>query len=247
MTLPKRMSSGTIFLIVSTGTAKPTPLEAPDGETIIVFMPMSSPLEFEQRPARIAGVDRGVGLDHVADGDVARAEDLPAQGADDALGDRVIEAERIADGDDLLADLEIFGRADLTGERPFRSPWIWRTAMSLFSSLPTSLACRCSWLGSVTLNSTPSSITWKFVTMWPWSSQMNPDPLPLGTFFSLKYQSRTSWMFVMNTTRVLRPLDDVDRVSLVFDQLGPRRANHGRKRRIRKRRRSPIRQVPIDI
>ena len=78
------MISGTIFRMVSTGTANPIPLDAPEGEMIIVFIPMSSPAGVEERPARVAGVDGGVRLDHVADGDPARAGHAPAQGADDA-------------------------------------------------------------------------------------------------------------------------------------------------------------------
>src|SRR5690606_10485600 len=47
------------------------------------------------------------GLDHVANGDAADAADLAADGADDADGEGVIEAEGVADGHRLLADDEL--------------------------------------------------------------------------------------------------------------------------------------------
>ncbi len=74
VTLPNLMSWGTILFTVSTGTAKPTPLEAPDGLTMTVFMPMSSPAESRSGPPELPGIDRGVGLDHVPDREPARAE-----------------------------------------------------------------------------------------------------------------------------------------------------------------------------
>ena len=50
-------------------------------------------------------------MNHVPDGHAAGAGDFPAQGADDALGHGIVEAERIADGDRLLPDDEITGCA----------------------------------------------------------------------------------------------------------------------------------------
>ena len=61
------MSSGTTRLTVSTGIAKPMPADAPEGEKIAVLTPISRPADVEQRPAGVAGIDRGVGLDHVRD------------------------------------------------------------------------------------------------------------------------------------------------------------------------------------
>ncbi len=56
----------------------------------------------EQGPAGIAGVDGGIGLDHIADGNAAVAFDISAQGTDDAGGDCMVKTERIADGNHLL-------------------------------------------------------------------------------------------------------------------------------------------------
>ena len=62
----------------------------------------------DERPAGVAGVDGGVGLDEVVEADAA-AVDLPVEGRDDAPGDGRLagEVEGVADGDDLVADLQV--------------------------------------------------------------------------------------------------------------------------------------------
>ena len=68
-------------------------------------------VEIDQRAAGIAGIDRGVGLDEeavVADADLGARERR-----NDALRHRLADAERIADGDDEIADLERVGIAKL--------------------------------------------------------------------------------------------------------------------------------------
>ena len=74
-------------------------------------------LHVEQRPARVAGVDRGVGLDGVDVGLVVGVTggDRAVQRADDARGHGGVEAERGTDGDHLVADDDV-GRA-AQGER----------------------------------------------------------------------------------------------------------------------------------
>src|SRR6202034_3432110 len=62
-------------------------------------------LRVEQRPAGVARVDRGVGLDRAGDRVLVRGLDAAADGADDALGGRLGQAERAADRDDRIADL----------------------------------------------------------------------------------------------------------------------------------------------
>ena len=73
-----------------------------------------------QRSARVARVERGIGLDDVLDeprcAAIARPE-RPAERADDARRDRTAEAERVADGDHELADLEPAGVAEPSGRR----------------------------------------------------------------------------------------------------------------------------------
>ena len=86
----------------------------------------------QQRAAGIAGVDRGVGLDDVLDRHLGDRLDLPAQGADDAGGQGLVEAERVADGVDVLADLQVVGGADLDRMQSLPSgASILRTATSL--------------------------------------------------------------------------------------------------------------------
>src|SRR4051794_8101922 len=60
----------------------------------------------EQRPARVAVVDRRVGLDRARDREVVRRLDGAVQRAHDARGDGVLEAERAADRDRAVADLD---------------------------------------------------------------------------------------------------------------------------------------------
>ncbi len=69
----------------------------------------------EKRSARVAGVDGGVGLNNVFDGQFSERHDSPAQRADDAGGERLIEPERIADGHHRLADLQVIARAQWNG------------------------------------------------------------------------------------------------------------------------------------
>ena len=62
---------------------------------------MTSPALVEQRPARVPRVDRRVGLEE----DLAL--DIPAPIAHDSLGDRPLEAQRIADREDRVAGIDI--------------------------------------------------------------------------------------------------------------------------------------------
>ena len=74
-------------------------------------------LHVEQRAAGVARVDRGVGLDGVDVGLVVglAGRHRAVERADDAGGDRGVEAERRADGDHLVADDDVGGAAQ--GER----------------------------------------------------------------------------------------------------------------------------------
>ena len=85
--------------------AKPTPELLRTGELMAKFTPTTWPLRFEQRAARIAGVDGGVGLNdirqriadirkYVADGHAA------ADSADNPTCHGSGQAKGIADGDD---------------------------------------------------------------------------------------------------------------------------------------------------
>ncbi len=59
----------------------------------------------EQRPARVARIYRRIGLDEVEKSlAVAGLDFTPSLGRDDSDSDRVIEAERVADGHHPLTD-----------------------------------------------------------------------------------------------------------------------------------------------
>ena len=74
-------------------------------------MPTSLPIGIDQRAAGIAGIDGGVGLDEEA---VVVDADLRAgERGDDALSHGLPHAERIADRDDEIADLDRVGIAEL--------------------------------------------------------------------------------------------------------------------------------------
>ena len=107
-TWPFSSSWGITVFAMSIGIAKPTPT-----------LPFTSELRRElrvdadhgaraidQRTARVAVVDRGVGLQRVPDREVVRRRDLAVDGRDDAGGEGAVEAERVADRDDRVADLD---------------------------------------------------------------------------------------------------------------------------------------------
>jgi hypothetical protein len=62
-------------------------------------------VEVEQRPARVAAIDGGVGLNVVV---VGAGIDVAVARRDDPGGDRAAEAERVANGDDPLAQPQFF-------------------------------------------------------------------------------------------------------------------------------------------
>ena len=107
----------------------------------------------------------------------AHALDRAAEGAHDAGGERVVEAEGVADGVDLLADLEVGAGADPEGDERPRGASIFSTARSWSRAKPTIVASYSA-SPSVTFAESASCTTWKFVTTWPRSSQTKPEPVP---------------------------------------------------------------------
>src|SRR5699024_8291573 len=61
-------------------------------------------VQIDQRAARVAGVDGGVGLNEVFE---AIPEAVATEAADDAGGDGLGQAERVADGNDEVADPQL--------------------------------------------------------------------------------------------------------------------------------------------
>ena len=95
----------------------------------------------EQRPAGVAVVQRGVGLDRVLDREVVRRGERPVDRADDPGGHRARVAEGIADRDDGVADLRVVRVApDERRERARVRRAPASTAMSVDGSEPTMCA-----------------------------------------------------------------------------------------------------------
>ncbi len=80
------------------------PIEPPEREKIAVLMPTSLPVMSTSGAAGIAGIDRRIGLDEeliVGDADLGAGDRR-----DDAVGHGLPDAERIADREHQIADLE---------------------------------------------------------------------------------------------------------------------------------------------
>ena len=143
-----------------------------------VLMPITSPAELTSGPAGVARIERGVGLDHVADQAAVLGPQRAADGADDAGGDGRLEAERVADGDGDLA-------------RRARS-WNWRGVPPARSRASRRAARqgRCRGRGpaarapnlrpsdSDTVISLAPSMTWLLVRISPSGETTTPEPVP---------------------------------------------------------------------
>src|ERR1700734_3764033 len=76
----------------------------------------------KQRTARIAGIDRGIGLDDVGNLAARIGRQATLERADHAWGERLIQTERVTNRVSELADLEICRTAD--GNRRRKRAWI---------------------------------------------------------------------------------------------------------------------------
>ena len=134
----------------------------------------------EQRPAGVAGIDRRVRLDHVVDREPVWGVDLALHRGDDPGRGGAIEAERVADRDDGVADL------DARRMSPRDSGWSWSepestesTATSVEASLPTTFASKL-WPSSPptrTVTVAGPSTTCALVRMCPSLSMTKPEPV----------------------------------------------------------------------
>ena len=95
------------------GTAKPTPSLPPEVVLICWLIPITLAVGVEQRAARVAGVDRGVGLDRPLDLELGQRLDRAVGRRDDAHRERLVLAERAADRGDRLADLDLLAGRQL--------------------------------------------------------------------------------------------------------------------------------------
>ena len=121
MAEPVSMISCAIRLAVLLGIAKPTPMlplcdcdPAPPEATvaIAVLMPMTSPAPLTSAPPELPGLIAASVCSAsitVASSCVGAGLHGPVGGADDAVGDGVGQAQRGADGDRDVADLDVVG------------------------------------------------------------------------------------------------------------------------------------------
>ena len=73
---------------------------------IAVLTPMTRPFGIDQRTAGIAGIQRSIGLNDIVHEPARRRAQGAAQRRNDARGHGLRVAERIADGDRDLTDLQ---------------------------------------------------------------------------------------------------------------------------------------------
>ena len=91
----------------------------------------------EQRSSRVARIDRGVGLNDALNRPPRHGLDLPTQRADYSRGQRLVETERITDGKNALADLQVFDVPNGIALSRFAGASMRKTARSLSGAAPT--------------------------------------------------------------------------------------------------------------
>ena len=140
----------------------------------------------DQRTAGVAGVDRGVGLDAAGDDRAVRRLQLAVGRRDDARREREVEAQRVADGDDLFADRDLrrVAERDRQGAPGAVLGSTRISATSVDSSTPTMVPGTCASSAPSPLKITvtkpaarPLSLTtWALVRMSPSSETTKPVP-----------------------------------------------------------------------
>ena len=205
MTRPCAMSCGTTSFTVSTGTAKPMPALAPEGLAICVFTPMSRPALSRSGPPELPGlIAASVWMTFWIVRPVIALDRAPER-AHDARRERLVEAERVSDREDLLAHLQVPARADEDGRE-----------LRLRRADPAGRRGPCPARRRRPSPSSPSGprasrranrefrITWKFVTTCPCRSHTKPEPAPCGTSVISKRFTARRARLVMKTTEGLQ-------------------------------------------
>ena len=100
-----------------TGIAKPIPMRAARLGKDRAVDADEVARRVDERAAGVAGIDRRIGLDEVLE--AIDAEMVAPERADDAHRDGVAEAERIADREHDVADLQMLHRAERDGRQVF--------------------------------------------------------------------------------------------------------------------------------
>ena len=127
----------------------------------------------DERAARVARVDGGVGLEEVVEGALA---DRAPLGADDARRHRLLEAEGRADGQHPVADLDLVGVAE--GGRGEGAAALEPQHGEIGALVDARRAWPCASCRppSTTSISVARSTTWALVSTMPDGSTMTPEP-----------------------------------------------------------------------
>ena len=157
----------------------------------------------DERPARVAGIERGIGLDQVLHQPHGARAQRAAERADDAGRDRVLKTKRIADRDDELTGSQCRTNRR-TAPRSRSGAETRRTARSVCGSSPTRSATRSRPSGNVTPMRVArlaapkrpgregGATTWLLVRMRPSGAKMNPDPVPPASTFTTDGPTRST-------------------------------------------------------
>ena len=144
---------------------------------ICELMPITRARAVEQRPAGVALVDRGVGLDDVLDLEVVGRGDDALERRHDPRGRGALEAEGVADRDHRVADRQAgaAARAAAAARRGARPPRAARRGRCSRPGPAPRPGSRCRRRRSPWRSSSSPS-TWALVRMRPRRSTRNPEP-----------------------------------------------------------------------
>ncbi len=161
---------------MSAGMAKPMPCEPPEREKIAVLMPITRPAPSISAPPELPGlIAASVWMKKLVVGDAGLGA---GERRDDALRHRLADAERVADGEHDVADLEIVRGAELNRglEKPPCRRCSFSTARSVRGSRSSMSASNSRLSDSEMRTSSAPSMTWLLVTTRPEASTITPEP-----------------------------------------------------------------------
>ena len=179
---PPSISCGTISLTVSTGTAKPTPLDWREEEAIWELTPITRPSASSSGPPELPGLIAASVWSTPEIWKPLGAVDLAVERRDDRRSSRCRRGRtgcrsrsrrrRGAAATEEASSSGLVSAGTFSGSTS-------STARSVDASLPTSFAGSASPSSPKrTVNSLPPSTTCSLVTTWPWASIRKPEPLP---------------------------------------------------------------------
>ena len=151
----------------------------------------------DERPARVAGIERGIGLDDVVHQPAGLRPQRSAEGADDAGRHRVVEAVRVADGDGHLSDAHV---ARIAERRPWQRAGV--RLMRMHGQVGVAVGANQVGPHAIGRRAVSPSIgpalatTWLLVRMRPSgvNSTPEPPPRPPRTFTTAGPTVSTAWV-----------------------------------------------------